>query len=120
MITKIIALFLFLFALTLSSCKDCKFESIRTDTLPNALYGKQYETSIEYDCNCTVTHREANLESGSLPPGLELDVTGKIKGKPTRTGSFNFTISMKICFQLDGAMPYDCYFKEKTFSILVL
>lgn len=107
-------------AFLFSSCKECKFESFKTDSLPNAEAGKQYSATIEYNCNCDVTHREANIEDGELPDGLELDVTGKIEGIPTNPGSYNFTVSLKICFQLDGAIPYDCYFKEKSYSIVVL
>ncbi len=117
---KIIIPFLVIFLLLLSSCKECKFESIKTDSLPDAISGKVYTKTIEYDCNCDVTHRVATLEKGELPAGLELDVTGKISGTPTNPGIYNFTISLKICFQLDGAMPFDCYFKEKSYTLQVL
>ncbi len=116
---KIIFPILFTLIILLSSCKECKFESITTDSLPDAEIGKTYSTTIEYDCNCDVTHREAKLESGELPIGLELDVTGKITGKPTKAGTYNFTISLDICFQLDGSIPFDCYYKEKSYTINV-
>ncbi len=117
---KIIIPFILLVAILLSSCKECKFESIKTNSLPNAEIGKTYETIIEYDCNCDITYRIATIESGALPDGLEMDVTGKITGTPTNPGTYNFNVSVKICFQMDGAMPFDCYFKEKSYTLIVL
>ena len=32
------------------------------------------------------------MSAGSLPPGLSVDNTGKISGKPTKTGDFEATI----------------------------
>ncbi len=67
---------------------------ITTTSLPNGVVGNSY--------SATVTATGGNLPetfslaNGSvLPPGLSISATGVITGKPTTTGTTNFTVQVK-------------------------
>ena len=57
--------------------------------LPGATRNSSYSTSLSADGG-TPPYRWSR--SGTLPPGLSLDSSGKISGTPTSTGTYNFTI----------------------------
>lgn len=65
----------------------------RTPELPPAMLGEAYRAPVEVLSNgrCTVADVFLTLVDGTLPPGLELDLTG-IRGTPHRTGTFPIVI----------------------------
>jgi hypothetical protein len=56
-------------------------------TLPGGTVGMAYSQKLTTDGAATFA-----LSSGALPPGLTLDASGTISGKPTAAGSFTFTV----------------------------
>ena len=62
---------------------------VLTDALPDGRRGEPYEASLIADTAATVTWA---LDSGSLPPGIELSAAGALAGTPTATGEFTFSV----------------------------
>jgi hypothetical protein len=67
-------------------------------TLPNGFVGAVYNAQV---VNATLPNIAFSISSGALPDGLSLDAsptgitpsgTGKLAGKPTKAGTFTFTI----------------------------
>ena len=56
-------------------------------TLPNGTVGVAYSQTLTAGTGATFA-----VTSGSLPPGLALDASGAISGKPTSAGSFTFSV----------------------------
>jgi hypothetical protein len=63
---------------------------LRTVKAPNAHLGKTY--SHTYVTIGTPTPK-VSLAAGKLPPGLKLAADGTLSGKPTRTGTYTFTLA---------------------------
>lgn len=61
------------------------------DSLPQAFLGEPYEAQVRAVGGLRPFAYE--LEEGALPPGLALDA-GVIRGVPTETGSFEFTVAV--------------------------
>jgi len=57
-----------------------------THALPDGAYGSQYNATLETNNPATLT------VSGDLPPGITLS-NGVLTGKPTRGGTYNFTVT---------------------------
>jgi Putative Ig domain len=70
------------------------FVKISQDILPNPSLNQAYSQTISTsNSQGTVTY---SVSSGSLPPGLTLNLTtGLISGTPTTTGSYTFSITAK-------------------------
>lgn len=62
---------------------------ILTGALPDGRVGVAYEAMLEADTAGEVTW---TLDSGSLPPGVELAADGALAGTPTGSGDFDFTV----------------------------
>lgn len=97
---------------------DCKFNDISTNSLPNGKVGQAYSAKIEHNSTCTPTFKECNITSGSLPPGLDINIAdGVITGIPTSYGSYKFTADYKVCFGTGTASATDCSEKTKELTI---
>jgi large repetitive protein len=67
--------------------------AIATPSLPDAKVRRSYSQTLAGRGG--VPPYEWSLASGALPPGLSLDAaTGTISGKPTKTGTYSFTIRL--------------------------
>jgi hypothetical protein len=62
---------------------------ITTNVLPNGVIGTAYNQTLTADGDAPITW---SMESGNLPNGLTLSLTGAISGTPTTAGTFNFTV----------------------------
>lgn len=84
--------------------------TINTTSLPDGQVGLTYNQAL------TVSNGVApytwNLASGSLPPGLSLDPTGRITGTPVASGLYSFTISVT-----DSSSPQLIDSREFTLAI---
>jgi PKD repeat protein len=72
--------------------EEVNFPIIITASLPNGELGSTYFMSLEAASHISV---EWTLESGELPPGLELNnyyYYGDINGTPTIVGTYTFTV----------------------------
>lgn len=59
------------------------------ETYPRANY------EFQFQAHGGVPTLHWKLEKGALPPGLNLEETGLLRGRPERTGDFNFTLSVR-------------------------
>lgn len=110
----------FLLVIILSSCsEDCKFNSITTDQLPDATIGQEYSAKIYYDLTCSYVSKSVETTAGELPPGIDMDGSGELSGIPTETGTYKFTIKMRICFGTNGFDFTDCHDKTKEITLKV-
>jgi hypothetical protein len=87
-------------------CSDCDVK-ITTDSLPDGVVGVDYRFQFDSDCGGDFW----DIEFGSLPPGIELQDDGDLRGAPTVAGSFVFTVSV---FDFDG------HESSKGFSLTVV
>jgi len=75
--------------------------------LPNAVLGNYY--SIQFSASSCAGIVNWSLNSGSLPPGLNLSPNGTLSGTPTTNGTFNFSMHVS-----DGASS-----TNQSFSVTV-
>ena len=61
-------------------------------TLTNAIVGQDYQVSLI--AGGGTSPYSFNITSGSLPPGLNLSADGILSGKPSVTGTYNFTVKV--------------------------
>jgi hypothetical protein len=75
---------------TIQPCNGIQVQS--PTNLPSGQVGAYYSTQLSAaSCSGNVNW---NLNSGALPPGLNLYTGGAINGTPTSTGTFNFNLSV--------------------------
>jgi len=67
--------------------------AIHPNSLPKGKVGKAYHATITATGGQYPIYTFAFV-SGSLPDGLTLSAHGKISGKPTKAGTFHFTVSV--------------------------
>jgi len=80
--------------------------AITTSSLPNGKVGTSY-SQILAATGGTPPYANFTLATGSLPPGLTLDSTGKISGTPTAvSGTFSFTVSLSDSTGAKGASSF--------------
>jgi len=104
----------------LVSCgEDCKFNSIKSEALPDAVVGQEYYHKIEIETSCTPASSSVEKTDGSLPKGITLEGTGELMGIPTEAGTDTFTVNVRICFGTNGFEYTDCTDKTKVFSLKV-
>jgi hypothetical protein len=77
---------------------------IEPSTLPDAVIGEAY-TQYLYVVNGGTGGYHFTLSSGSLPPGLSLDLGGTLAGTPTTVGSYTFKISASPAPSLLATFP---------------
>lgn len=104
----------------LNSCgEDCNFNSIKTDTLPDAVIGQEYYYKIEALTSCTPASLYIDKTDGSLPKGITLEGTGELTGTPTETGTDTFKVNVRICFGTGAYGPTNCTDKTKVYALKV-
>ncbi|MGH9844699.1 MAG: ExeM/NucH family extracellular endonuclease, partial [Blastocatellia bacterium] len=69
----------------------CPAVAIDPATLPNGTAGAIYNQTVSAAGG--VSSYSFSVTAGGLPDGLSLSLSGSISGVPTRTGTFNFTIT---------------------------
>lgn len=113
--------FLLITFLLFSCGEDCKFNSIRTEELPEGTVGQKYDAQLTYDISCSYTSKSFELvaDNGNLPPGIELTKPGYLTGTPTDTGTYNFRIKARMCFSSNGFEYSDCHDLEKGLTIRI-
>jgi hypothetical protein len=70
-------------------CGDCDLR-VETETLPDGFVGDSYDELLRSHCGGD----SWALEQGNLPPGVQLQQNGRLRGTPTRSGVFEFTVSV--------------------------
>src|SRR5262245_46423490 len=73
----------------LAGC-DCAL-SINTSTLPDGVVGMSYAFNLDSDCGGDTWFIATGSE---LPPGINLQSDGDLRGMPTREGDFQFTVGV--------------------------
>lgn len=74
------------------SVQSCQGVQITTPDLPDGEVGIYYDQFLNAaSCNNSFTW---SLNSGALPPGLQLDSGGKIYGTPASSGTFTFNVQV--------------------------
>ena len=80
--------------LTLTVLEQPTGVAIETQVLPPALVGATYDTRLRASGGTTGIYTWT-VESGSLPPGLVLETTGRIHGTPTATDTAALVIRVQ-------------------------
>ena len=71
------------------ACSDCNL-SVNTTFLPDGFVGVYYSAGLNSACGGDAWV----LQTGDLPPGINLQENGFMQGFPTRAGSFIFTVAV--------------------------
>jgi hypothetical protein len=71
------------------ACSDCNL-SVNTTFLPDGFVGVYYSAGLNSACGGDAWA----LQTGDLPPGINLQENGFIQGFPTRAGTFTFTVAV--------------------------
>ena len=78
--------------LLLLACRsECNL-LVTTDMLDEGRLGREYGSNLSATANGSRIVGTWSLREGRLPPGIGLDSQGRIRGVPTATGLFNFTV----------------------------
>jgi hypothetical protein len=72
-----------------TGCSDCDLK-IGTDNLPDGFVGVDYSARIDSDCGGD----QFFFVEGRLPPGIEIQSDGDLRGTPITAGDFLFTIGV--------------------------
>lgn len=75
--------------LLLSGCNDCDLK-IGTDDLPDGVVGVEYRARVDSDCGGD----QFFFEEGRLPPGVEIQSDGDLRGTPVAAGTYTFTLGV--------------------------
>jgi hypothetical protein len=81
--------FLWLLFVPVSGCGDCDLK-IGTDDLPDGIVGVDYRARVDSDCGGD----QFFFVDGRLPPGIEIQSDGDIRGTPVAAGTYPFTIGV--------------------------
>lgn len=84
--------------LSLAACtwsSTCSVNRITTESLPDAVLGQAYSSTLTHDC-AGKEGASWDVLSGELPPGITLSWDGHLSGTPTATGSFSFTVRLSL------------------------
>jgi hypothetical protein len=76
-------------AIVLGGCSDCSL-SVSTKSLPAGVVGVRYFSELHSDCGGDVWF----IQTGGLPPGIELQDNGDVQGTPTLAGVYTFTVGV--------------------------
>ena len=71
------------------ACSDCNL-SVNTTFLPDGFVGVYYSAGLNSACGGDAW----GLQTGDLPPGINLQENGFMQGFPTRAGLFTFTVAV--------------------------
>jgi len=72
---------------------ECEVD-IKTNTLPSGAVGQQYDFHFQESTKHCSSDCEWRVIGGNLPPGLTLTNGGELRGVPTTSGAFNFTVEV--------------------------
>jgi len=64
--------------------------AINTETIPNGMRGRAYSAAIRVSGGSEPY--AFSVVAGALPPGVKLGSDGTLRGRPTRAGTFAFTV----------------------------
>ncbi|HEY6763654.1 MAG TPA: putative Ig domain-containing protein [Candidatus Sulfotelmatobacter sp.] len=84
---------------------------IDTTTLPRTYRRADFTIRLQAHSGAPPVHWK--VESGDLPPGLQLDDDGTLHGLPQRTGEYHFTISAR-----DGSRPQQVVQREYVLNVV--
>jgi hypothetical protein len=76
-------------ASAVAGCSDCDLK-ITSGSLPNGVVGAEYRVNLKSDCGGD----EWFVAGGNLPPGIELQSDGDLRGVPAAAGAFVFTVGV--------------------------
>jgi hypothetical protein len=79
--------------------------SLTTRVLPAPVQGKEYATQLEVSGGIP-PYVFALRRGSSLPPGLELDISGALAGTPSRKGAYSFAVDAIDGNNLQGSTAY--------------
>ena len=74
---------------TTSGCSDCSL-TIATKSLPDGVVNMNYFRALNSDCGGDYWY----IQTGALPPGIELQSNGDVQGVPTLEGDYVFTVAV--------------------------
>jgi hypothetical protein len=77
---------------SVSSAASPRKVKIITNSLPSAVAGQSYQQQLM--ASGGTGPYIWSITSGTPPPGIALDTTGVISGKPTALGQFTFTVQV--------------------------
>ena len=86
-------------------------EIVTEKTLPRAILTVSYEVKLA--ARGGMPPRSWELIAGALPPGMSLDPSGRISGKPTALGLFRFAVEVS-----DSDDPADTRTREFTLVVI--
>jgi hypothetical protein len=72
----------------MAGCSDCDL-SVSTTTLPDGVVGMSYAANLSSHCGGDVW-----FTTNSLPPGINLNNEGELRGVPSVAGLFSFTVGV--------------------------
>ena len=72
----------------LAGCSDCDL-SVSTTALPDGIVGVAYAANLDSDCG-----GDFWFTNDSLPPGINLNSDGDLRGVPSLAGVFTFTVGV--------------------------
>jgi len=84
-------------------------------TIPSATYGKVY--SAPFSASGGTTPYTFALAGGSFPNGLALNAAGELKGTPTQSGSYAFSVTVTDPYGSSGTYPYTLVVAAPTFVV---
>jgi hypothetical protein len=93
--------------LVVAGCSDCDVK-ITTGALPDGIVGVDYSARIDSDCGGDAFF----IDDGTIPPGIEFQDDGDLRGTPLVAGTFVFTV---VAVDFSGGDE-----STKGFSITVL
>jgi large repetitive protein len=75
--------------MAIAGCSDCTL-SVSTPSLPDGVVGERYSFQLDSHCGGDTWF----LQTGQLPPGIQLQDDGDLVGTPTDAGNFQFTVGV--------------------------
>ena len=103
----------------LTGCEECGLNGFETDSLPNGQIGFPYDSRIVVDNECRPLDERFWIIGGFLPEGISMSHRGELRGIPTKTGNYRFSVEVAACFAEDLWGYYDCEGLIQSYQIIV-